>query len=114
LKIYDVSHNGNILLVRNDVDLKIFVSKFLVECLLIKILQVVNRLLLHFEHHSGLTINVGKCNFNTSLISISFFTSTRKDDDGARMHNLWNALFNLPKVMEAINFRKVRITVDCQ
>jgi hypothetical protein len=44
---------------------------------------------------------------------ISYFTSTTKDDDGPGMRNVWNALFNLPDVMEAIGFRKVRIG-DCR
>jgi len=44
---------------------------------------------------------------------ITYFTSTTKDDDGPRMHNVWNAIFNLPDVMEAISFRQVSVTVDC-
>jgi hypothetical protein len=43
---------------------------------------------------------------------ISYFTSTTKDDDGPRMHNVWNAIFNLPDVSEAISFRQVSFTVD--
>jgi hypothetical protein len=42
---------------------------------------------------------------------ISYFTSTTKDDNEPTMQNVWNALFDLPEVMEAIHFRKVSISV---
>jgi hypothetical protein len=41
---------------------------------------------------------------------ISYTTSTTKDDDGPKMRSVWNALFNLPEVTQAIACRKVSIT----
>ncbi|CAF1338599.1 unnamed protein product [Adineta steineri] len=45
--------------------------------------------------------------FETGLIS--YFTSTRKDDDGPKMHNVWSAIINLPEVTQAICSRRFTI-----
>ncbi|CAF1651393.1 unnamed protein product [Rotaria magnacalcarata] len=40
---------------------------------------------------------------------IRYFTSTTNDDDKSKMHTMWNVIFNLPDVQQAINFRHFRI-----
>ncbi|CAF1451028.1 unnamed protein product, partial [Rotaria sp. Silwood1] len=40
---------------------------------------------------------------------ISYFTSTTKDDDKPNMQNMWNALFNLTDIEQAISFRHFKI-----
>ena len=38
---------------------------------------------------------------------IQFFTFTRKEDDGSKIRNVWNAILNLSDITEAISFRQV-------
>ncbi|CAF1247954.1 unnamed protein product [Rotaria sp. Silwood1] len=40
---------------------------------------------------------------------ISYFTSTTKNDDKPNIQNMWNALFNLTDVKQAISFRHFKI-----
>jgi hypothetical protein len=40
-----------------------------------------------------------------------YFTSTTKNDNGPKMPNQWNAIFNLPEIKQAISFRQVSINL---